>query len=383
VRTHAVRHPPPDQASTLFTLPSHTPHTTPPPPGTASTHTHDSHHLHYGNEAALGKLAASTAQALARIGWRDLVLSQRGPSHLAANLETLPHKAGRLLHHLQARGAAVPLASSPWPLSQRDRSAARGPHQSVHDHRDFVAAEMLDFCRQGYWLVLPYASVRTWDNLRLSPLGVVPQRERRPRLIVDYTWSGLNDDTLRLAPAEAMQFGRTLQRTLTHIVHADPRFGPPKLAKLDIADGFYRVNLNIVDIPKLAVILPPCNGVPLVALPLSLPMGWVESPPYFTALTETACDLANSAMRYSTPSLTTPHRLEPDANIPPPNWTPRASQSTGDPPIPLCSIVQVPTHWRPPHPLRPPMFMLTILSLWRKHEGSKLACCAKRSTLSM
>ena len=32
----------------------------------------------------------------------------------------------------------------------------------------------------------------------------------------------------------------------------------------------------------------------LIAFPLVLPMGYVESPPYFCAITETVCDLANN-----------------------------------------------------------------------------------------
>jgi hypothetical protein len=105
--------------------------------------------------------------------------------------------------------------------------------------REFVSEEILDFCRQGYWLVLPYAAVAEWPNLRVSPLGVVPQHERRPRLIVDFSFSNVNADTIPLAPKEAIQFGRALQRVLTTIVHADPRYGPVYLSKIDIADGFY------------------------------------------------------------------------------------------------------------------------------------------------
>lgn len=136
---------------------------------------------------------------------------------------------------------------------------------------------------------------------------------------MDYTFSGVNDDTARLAPKEAMQFGRALQRVLTQIVHADPRYGPPKLARIDIADGIYCVWLLFSDIPKLGVLLPsighPC-APSLVAFPLALPMGWVESPPCFTALTETTYDLANATMREGTPIPC--HRLEGAANTPPP-----------------------------------------------------------------
>ena len=60
---------------------------------------------------------------------------------------------------------------------------------------------------------------------------------------------------------------------------ANPRYGPVYLNKIDISDGFYRVALAASSAPKLAVILPTCPGEPtLLAIPLSLPMGWIESP---------------------------------------------------------------------------------------------------------
>lgn len=94
-----------------------------------------------------------------------------------------------------------------------------------------------------------------------------------------------------------MQFERTLQRVFSTLVYAHPRYGPVHMAKIDIADGFYRIWLQAKDIPKLGVVLPASpNGVPLIAFPLALPMGWVESPPYFTAVTETACDRANDML---------------------------------------------------------------------------------------
>jgi hypothetical protein len=51
--------------------------------------------------------------------------------------------------------------------------------------------------------------------------------------------------------------------------------------------------LHLADIPKLGVALPTSHGhSQLVAFPLALPMGWVESPPFFTTITVTPCDLA-------------------------------------------------------------------------------------------
>ena len=119
--------------------------------------------------------------------------------------------------------------------------------------------------------MLPYHEVRDLPGLRKSPLGVVPQRDRRPRLIVDYTFSNVNEETVPLAPREAMQFGKALQRVIAKIVGADARYGSVHMAKIDIADGFYRIWVRAEDVPKLGVALPPVPGQPpLVAFPLAL-----------------------------------------------------------------------------------------------------------------
>jgi hypothetical protein len=90
---------------------------------------------------------------------------------------------------------------------------------------------------------------------------------------VDYSFSGVNEDTILLAAQEAMQFGRALQRILTKIVCADPPYGPVPMAKIDIADGFYRVWLHVEDILKLGVELPNAPGQPpLIAF--SSPCQW-------------------------------------------------------------------------------------------------------------
>ena len=146
---------------------------------------------------------------------------------MADGVKAIPHKAARLLDYLQQKGAGVDDANPPVDKDLSSTScASRLPQVGVRDHAEFVCEELLEFCAQGYWVVLPLSVVQDWPNLRLSPMGVVPQRKGRPRLIVDYTFSNVNQETLRLAPPEAMQFGRALQRVMTNIVHADPRYGP-------------------------------------------------------------------------------------------------------------------------------------------------------------
>ena len=156
--------------------------------------------------------------------------------------------------------------------------------------------DMLDMVRKKFWVVLPYRSVQHLPHLKLAPSGVVPQRERRPRPIMDYTFTGVNQASLPLAP-DSMQIGHTLQRILQRLAYADPSHGPPQLLKLDLADGYYRVHLSPEAALELAVVLPgPTVDTNLVGIPLSLPMGWALSPPYFCAFTETAADLANTAI---------------------------------------------------------------------------------------
>jgi hypothetical protein len=171
-----------------------------------------------------------------------------------------------------------------WTQSQRQTALQRGPHVSAaRQYANFLLADLFDFVQMGYWTILPYDAVQHMSDLRLAPAGVVPQRDRRPRPIMDYSFYNTNQDGLAAAPHHAMQFGTALQRILQRIVYCDPRYGPPLLAKIDLADGYYRVPLAPTTALNLAVTIPPDPAyphIPLVAIPLSLPMGWSESPPF-------------------------------------------------------------------------------------------------------
>jgi hypothetical protein len=90
-------------------------------------------------------------------------------------------------------------------------------------------------------------------------------------------------------------------------------YGPVYLLKIDISDGFYRIDLNPDNIPHLGMAFPTCDGTePLVAFPLVLPMGWKNSPPAFTTTTETIADLANEALQGQ---LTPTHPLDNKSGI--------------------------------------------------------------------
>ena len=249
--------------------------------------------------------------------WPSFLRQIRGRSCLHPRIGELPHDAAPYLAKLRSIGAPVEVTTPTWTTQQKLEAITRGPHQSSRAYLGFLESEMVDMITQKFWIVLPYDIVQHYENLRISPIGVVPQRERRPRTIVDYSYSGLNKETQKMAPPEAMQFGRALHRLLYRIFTAPKNQGPIYMLKIDLSDGFYRLRVKPEDVLKLGVAFPTAPGEPkLVAFPITLPMGWTESPPYFCSATETVVDIANqyAGLSWDPP----PHRLEPAAATQPP-----------------------------------------------------------------
>ena len=220
----------------------------------------------------LGELIDRDLKLFKTFGWEAMIRLRQGRGDISS-LHKLRHPARRLLRQYKHRGAPVILRTAPWTPEQNAASIHRGPHRSAHEHVDFLRSEFTEMVNRAQWIVLPYDAVKHLRNLRISPMGCVPQHDRRPRTIVDYTFFGLNDDTLPIAPLDAMQFGNALPRLLRHVVMADPAAGPVQLIKVDISDGFYRIGVRPEDVPKLGVAFPTDPDQPqLVAFPITLPM---------------------------------------------------------------------------------------------------------------
>jgi hypothetical protein len=94
--------------------------------------------------------------------------------------------------------------TEPWTEDLKDKRFQRGPHKSAEEQIKFLQEEYVDFCKKGFWMLLPYKVVQCLPGLQLSPHGVVPQREQRPRVIVDYNYFGINKETAKLSPPESM-----------------------------------------------------------------------------------------------------------------------------------------------------------------------------------
>ncbi len=84
------------------------------------------------------------------------------------------------------QGVPAFLSDPPWTLAKCDEAVQRGPHKSAAiTYSQFLHEDMFDYVQMGYWIVLPYSVVRTLPTLRLAPAGIVPQRDQRPRPIMD------------------------------------------------------------------------------------------------------------------------------------------------------------------------------------------------------
>jgi len=243
----------------------------------------------------LGKLAKSNATIIARVGWHRFFRSIRHRNCLHPNFTRWKqHQANPQLLQIIKSGAPCINAHTPWSLRHKDHCVHRGSHPSAKIvFANFLQDEMLDMVLRRYWTVVPYRAVRLLPQLKISPAGVIPQRNRRPRTIIDYTFSGVTDTTVQVAPSHAMQFGRALPRILQRIAYANPRFGPVHLIKVDISDGYYRIPVTASGALNLAVALPSCRRQPLLAIPTVLTMGWIDSAPYFCMATESIADFTN------------------------------------------------------------------------------------------
>ena len=91
-------------------------------------------------------------------------------------------------------------------------------------------------------------------------------------------FSQVDEETLPLAAKDTMQSGHTLDLILRNIILVNPAYRPVLMSKCDISDGFYHIDLNVEDIPKLGVDFPTVSCVePLVTFPLdSSPNGLEE-----------------------------------------------------------------------------------------------------------
>ena len=218
----------------------------------------------------------------------------------------LHHPAANLLLQYAKHGCPVHNTIN-WSLEQMQQAIDRGPHSSalLPDVIKQFSAEVQEKVQQGQAKVVPWASLcgNPPKQLKISPISAVPHKSRKWRAILDLSFSlhldvhrqlpSVNASTIKTAPAGAIdQIGHSLAR----IIHAVAEAADDELiyaAKWDVKDGFWRMGVEESSEWNFAYVLPQPVGAPTqLVIPTSLQMGWVESPAYFCAATETARDVA-------------------------------------------------------------------------------------------
>ena len=107
----------------------------------------------------------------------------------------------------------------------------------------------------------------------------------------------------------AIQYGEALDRLITYVIIDYPALGPIHVLKADISESFYYIGLRPTDALKLGIVsLSEVEDKESVAIPLTLPVGWKNSPPIFFSETETVTGLVNTDVYCN--SLAVTHMLD-------------------------------------------------------------------------
>ena len=173
----------------------------------------------------------------------------------------------------------------------------------------FVMSDLKAHTAMGNIFIIPWVDVWDLPGFWISPLGFIPQEDRRPRIIYNYLWIGLNVAVLRQAPAEVVQFAQTLPRLLRTILDADPQGGPVFMSKIELSGTYVRVWMHPEDLPLLSFVFPshPEDDDTLIGFHLSLPIVYVDSSLYFLCTIDTVADLSN--LIWSAAANTAPYPL--------------------------------------------------------------------------
>jgi hypothetical protein len=200
-----------------------------------------------------------------------------------------------------------------WEWSVIEQAVARGPHKSALEpenlatvHEDIKYQADAGFSRIVLWSELQ--ALRP-AKLEISPLTVVPQKDRHGRLILDLSFpvypertqanprpepvqQGVDATTERLAPDKPVkEIGNAFRRILNLLFEAESD-EIVMLSKIDLSDGFWRMLVEALGAWNFCYVMPDPPGSPIrIVVPSALQMGWAESPAYFCVATETACDI--------------------------------------------------------------------------------------------
>jgi hypothetical protein len=219
--------------------------------------------------------------------------------------------------HLKDWEKGVPVdCGAPWTNEAITLAVARGAHPTART-RDAIELVHEDV---EYQVQAGFSQVVLWDDIRhdlhpnfkISPVAVVPQPNRRGRIILDLSFPvrrqnktsrrrhrmgeiiqrSVNDTTDRLAPSEAVKAIGQVLPNLFQFMADTPSEEVIVFSKIDLSNGFWRMIVEEDSKWNFCYVMPDPEGSPVrIVVPSALQMGWAESPPYFCAATQAGRDV--------------------------------------------------------------------------------------------
>jgi hypothetical protein len=277
-------------------------------------------------------------------GWRlprDLAegkstaLSLMQPQTLAKNL--LPARTYEALIEYSVRGVPTDCGDN-WPLEALESAKAAGPHVSaltpentalVWDEVQYQLDAGFVRCVPEHELFGPNLPAHT----KISRLAVVPQRNRRGRLILNLSADvelpsqrttgsrrkttmphpSVNTTTVPATDQTGVQnLGTTMPGILAYM-HDVPCHWEIRWSKIDLSDGFWRMIVQAGQEHNFVYEMPPRPNDTgrWFVIPSALQMGWKNSPAYFCNVTEAGREITRRLLALSFgDGLLPPHELE-------------------------------------------------------------------------
>ena len=113
---------------------------------------------------------------------------------LAPDVRNIPHVDSSLLNRMLRLGVPVPLKTPPLDVLSHDVAVVYGSHGSCDDYQEFLHSKIADlFVKDtGQCFLITLSMV---GEIYGYPHWVA-SRDRRPCLVFNYTWSGVNPATV-------------------------------------------------------------------------------------------------------------------------------------------------------------------------------------------
>ena len=277
--------------------------------------------------AALARQQRSTQWTSHLGAFMPSITESSGPSEHRGGMcprgLALKHPAAALLKEWSIYGCPA-MTGRDWTRAEMTAAIMRGPHESAMspEAMEHFAKEVAEKVASGQARVVNWEDIKhdPPKQLKISPIAAIPHKSKAFRSILDLSFQlrlkdggvvmSVNDTSTKTAPQGSIdQIGHSLKR----IIHAFAEAGDEDkifMAKWDVKDGFWRLQCREGEEWNFAYVLPAAEGTPTrLVVPTSLQMGWIESPPYFCAASETARDVAAQYIETQVGSLTS-HKFE-------------------------------------------------------------------------